>query len=234
MILFLPDFSMLELNGENPSAVSTVYALVMSLVLSVLISFTYEKTSKHIKAPGHFIQSMILGAIIATVVTIAIGDSIGRGLGMLGIMAMIRFRTNIAQPRNIIFLFSALGVGIACGVFAFNVALYGGIFFCLVAFILVYSPFAKFYKSEHLLKLIFPIANSPSDQDLQELFLQYNIQAKLTRTDVKKVGDSFESEMLWELSGFDANQYIKFIQSLNQSFKTTNVRLTMKYDEQLV
>lgn len=234
MLLFLPDFSLLELNAENPSAVSTIYALVMSLVLAVLISFTYEKTSKHNKAPGHFIQSMILGAIIATIVTIAIGDSIGRGLGMLGIMAMIRFRTNIAQPRNMIFLFSTLGVGIACGVFAFNVALYGGIFFCLVAFILDYSPFAKFYKKEHLLKLIFPLENCPSDLDMKTLFEEYNIQAKLIRTDVKKVNESFETEMLWEMTGFDSTQYTKLIQSLKQSFNISNIRLTMKYDEQLV
>ncbi|MBK9107965.1 MAG: DUF4956 domain-containing protein [Saprospiraceae bacterium] len=123
------DFSLYSLNTDNPSPLSVIYALTASFILACLISFTFDKTSKHLQAPGHFIQSMILGAIIATIVTIAIGDNIGRGLGMLGIMSIIRFRTNLTQPRNMIFIFSALGIGIACGVFSFNIAVYGAAFF---------------------------------------------------------------------------------------------------------
>ena len=40
---------------------------------------------------------------------------LARGLGILGTLAIIRFRTPIRDPRDMIFLFACLGVGIACG-----------------------------------------------------------------------------------------------------------------------
>ena len=106
------DFSLTNINTDNPSPLSVLYALLLSFFLSSLIAFTYEKTTGHNQSPGHFIQSMILGSIIAAIVAQAVGDSIGRGLGMLGVLAMIRFRTNINQPRNMIFIFAALALSL--------------------------------------------------------------------------------------------------------------------------
>jgi uncharacterized membrane protein YhiD involved in acid resistance len=72
----------------------------------------------------------------------AIGDSLARGLGMMGAMAIIRFRTNLKTPRNIIFVFASLAAGIACGVYGYVIGIVGTMVFCLVAFALHYSPMA--------------------------------------------------------------------------------------------
>jgi uncharacterized membrane protein YhiD involved in acid resistance len=55
-------------------------------------------------------------------------------------MSIIRFRTNFKDPRDTLFLFAALAAGIACGAYAFHVAIVGTLGFSIAATILYYSP----------------------------------------------------------------------------------------------
>ena len=61
----------------------------------------------------------------------------------IGAVAIIRFRTLINDPRNIIFMFSGISIGIATGVYGYSIAISGTIIFCIIAFLLHYSPFGK-------------------------------------------------------------------------------------------
>lgn len=137
------DFSTIQYNTENPTFITIVFTVICSFILSSLIAFTYEKTSRNISPPTYYIQALILISIVAAMVMQAIGDSLARGLGMLGALAIIRFRTTLRNPRNIVFMFSSLAAGIACGVFGFVIAFVGTFSFCLVAFILRFTPFSK-------------------------------------------------------------------------------------------
>jgi len=66
----------------------------------------------------------------------AIGDSLARGLGMIGALAIIRFRTNFKDSRDIIFMFAALAAGIACGVGGYITGVVGTVAFVLISLIL--------------------------------------------------------------------------------------------------
>ena len=72
---------------------------------------------------------MALGSIVGAMVMMAIGDSLARGLGAFGALAIIRFRTRIQDARNIIFLFASLSVGLAIGVFGYTIAFVGTLLF---------------------------------------------------------------------------------------------------------
>jgi len=137
------DFLALQYNTENPTFITILLTILFSFILSSLIAFTYEKTSRNVSKPDHYIQALILIAIVAATVMQAIGDSLARGLGMLGALAIIRFRTTLRDPRNIVFMFASLAAGIACGVYGFVIAIVGTIGFCLVAVILRFSSFSK-------------------------------------------------------------------------------------------
>ena len=120
-----------------------LFTVLCSLILGVVIAFTYEKTSRTPDRPDHFLQALVLITIVAATIMQAIGDSVARGLGMLGALSIIRFRTTVRNPRNIVFMFSAIAAGIACGVFGFIIAAVGTIGFCLTAFLLRFSSFSK-------------------------------------------------------------------------------------------
>jgi uncharacterized membrane protein YhiD involved in acid resistance len=79
--------------------------------------------------------------MIATMVLQAIGDNVASGLGMLGALSVVQFRNNLANPRDIIFMFASLGMGISCGLYGFHIAAIGTVLFCSLAFILRFTPY---------------------------------------------------------------------------------------------
>ena len=134
------DLLSLQGSTENPTFLTILFTVLLSFLLSSLIAFTYDKTTEKVITPIEYMQSMILLSIVAATVMQAIGDSLARGLGMLGALAIIRFRTTLKTPRNMAFTFASLAVGISCGVYGFVIAITGTIGFCVVAFALRYSP----------------------------------------------------------------------------------------------
>lgn len=135
---------------EYPQLVNITYSFSWAFLLASIIAITHKLTFTGDYYPKNFFQSLILGAVVTTLVMMAIGDSLARGLGVFGAMAIIRFRTRIDDPRDVLFLFAALSTGLAVGVYGFTISFVGSILFCLVAFLLHISPFKSFAHHSHL------------------------------------------------------------------------------------
>lgn len=157
------DLQLLENSPETPSFYTVLVTVVFAFFLSSLITITYEFTTKSIYKKAHFLQSLALISIVAATVMQAIGDSLARGLGMLGALAIIRFRTVLDDPRNIAFMFASLAAGISCGVFGFTIALTGTVVFCLAAVILRFSPYSNSNELIGNLKIQLPKEDSSRD-----------------------------------------------------------------------
>lgn len=137
------DKIILQATSINAPLITVIYTVLLAFVLSTLIAVTYEKTFRGLSYSKNFVQALVLSAIVASTVMHAIGDSLARGLGMLGALAIIRFRTNLKDSRDIIFMFASLAAGISCGVSGFGIAIVGSLGFCLAAIILYFSPFGQ-------------------------------------------------------------------------------------------
>jgi hypothetical protein len=142
---------------EYPEVINITYSFLWAFLLASLIAITHRLTFTGDHYPNNFFQSLVLGAIVTTLVMMAIGDSLARGLGVFGAMAIIRFRTRIDDPRDVLFLFAALSTGLAIGVFGFTISFVGTILFCSAAFLLHYSPFRSF---THQHRLYFSLSDS--------------------------------------------------------------------------
>lgn len=137
----MQEFLSLYANIENPTLEMVLFTFLLSFCLACLVAITYQNTSNITIKSSNYIQSLILSSLVATTIMQAIGDNVAVGLGMLGALSIIQFRTSFRDPRDIIFMFAALGTGIACGVYGFYVAILGTILFCAVAVILRFTPF---------------------------------------------------------------------------------------------
>jgi hypothetical protein len=135
---------------EYPQLVNITYSFLWAFLLASIIAITHKLTFTGDYYPKNFFQSLILGSVVTTLVMMAIGDSLARGLGVFGAMAIIRFRTRIDDPRDVLFLFAALSTGLAIGVYGFTISFVGSILFCLVAALLHISPFKSFAHHSHL------------------------------------------------------------------------------------
>ena len=137
------DIQTLQTNSENPTFIAILLSTVLAIVLSALIVITYDLTTRTLDRNHNFLQSLAMISLVATMVMQAVGDSLARGLGMLGALAVIRFRTTLKDPRNMTFMFASLAIGISCGAFGYTIAVVGTLAFCSLAFVLRFSPFGK-------------------------------------------------------------------------------------------
>ena len=163
------DILTLQTTSPHPTLITILYTVLLSFALSTLIAITYEKTFRGLSYSRNYVKALVLASIVAATVMHAIGDSLARGLGMLGALAIIRFRTNLRDPRDIIFMFASLAAGIACGVLGFSIAIIGTVVFCLVAAILYLSPFGQTSYFDGMLR--FNIENVPEYKELLEKVL---------------------------------------------------------------
>ncbi|MCU0358194.1 MAG: DUF4956 domain-containing protein [Cyclobacteriaceae bacterium] len=155
---------------EYPQVVNITYSFVWAFILASLIAITHRLTFTGDHYPKNFFQSLVLGAIVTTLVMMAIGDSLARGLGVFGAMAIIRFRTRIDDPRDVLFLFAALSTGLAIGVFGFTISFVGTVLFCAVAGLLHYSPFRSHTYQQ---RLYFTLSDPGHLERVKELLKQH-------------------------------------------------------------
>jgi hypothetical protein len=138
------DFLTLQTTSANPNLIGILYTILLAFLLCALVAITYEKTFRGLSYSRNYVQSLVLGGLVSATVMQAVGDNLARGLGMMGALAIIRFRTNFRDPRDIIFMFAAMAAGIACGVFAYGAAVIGTLGFCAAAFFLHFTPLGEY------------------------------------------------------------------------------------------
>ena len=211
------DFSVLQANTDNPAMMSVVYAMLFSFLLSIVVAFTYEKTSRDLFVPGNFVQAMILGSMAAATVMLAIGDSLARGLGMIGALAIIHFRTNLRDPRNIIFMFSSLAIGISCGVHGYNIAFIGTVAFCVVAFLLKWTPFSTAgHHQVNVLRFRLDAEDGTSERQVLQLISQHCKRSQHWRTDYATDAEgNVKSEYNYRVVFKEKGGELAFLRALN-------------------
>lgn len=82
-------------------------------------------------------------ALITAAIILTIQSSIVVSLGMVGALSIVRFRTAIKDPMDLVFLFWAISIGIICGARLYIIAIVASIFVTAVLFILEMIPVAK-------------------------------------------------------------------------------------------
>jgi uncharacterized membrane protein YhiD involved in acid resistance len=80
---------------------------------------------------------------------------------MLGALSIVRFRTSFKDPRDIMFIFAALGAGIGCGVYAWGAAVGGTLAFCVVAFLLSRTGLGTKHFFDGMLRFAMPNTSEP-------------------------------------------------------------------------
>lgn len=116
-------------------------ALLLAFLLATAIAWIYVRTHQGLSYSRSMVQGLVLGGIISAMLMLAIGNNVARGLGIVGTLAIIRFRSTMKDPRDMMFVFAALAVGISTGVRAFNIALLGTAVFGAAAFVLRWTGF---------------------------------------------------------------------------------------------
>lgn len=123
-----------------------------AFVLCSIFAAVYRWTFQGLSYSRSFVHTLVLSGMIVSMLIMAIGNNLARGLGILGTLAIVRFRTPVRDTRDMVFLFACLGVGIACGAAVYSVAIIGTLTLSATALVLNWSPFASRRQYEGLLR----------------------------------------------------------------------------------
>jgi hypothetical protein len=143
-------------------------SLLLSLGLGMLIARTYTATYDGLAYLREFQHTLALAGVVAAVVLLAIGNEIARGIGLVGALTLVRFRSTVKDTRDLVFAFASLGVGVACGARAHRVAIVGAAVFIVAAGYISWSSFGSRKPFDAVLRLRLP-ADPEGQRPLVEL-----------------------------------------------------------------
>lgn len=101
------------------------YALIamsVCLLISTLICAVYYYKSRKYFFSKEFAVSLVALSAITAAVILTIQSSVVVSLGMVGALSIVRFRTAIKNPLDLVFLFWSISVGIICGAGLYYIA----------------------------------------------------------------------------------------------------------------
>ncbi len=108
--------SFLEGYSANDINIKTVViALLITAVIAFYIFMLYRVMCRKTFYSKTFNMSLVGVALITTAIIITIQSSIVVSLGMVGALSIVRFRTAVKEPMDLMFLFWSISTGIMCG-----------------------------------------------------------------------------------------------------------------------
>lgn len=106
----------MDLTSPAPlSLPSLLINLFLGIVLSLFISFYYKKFGKSLSNRSKFAPLLPMLTLITLLVISIVKSSLALSLGLVGALSIVRFRTAIKDPEELIFLFFAIAIGLGLG-----------------------------------------------------------------------------------------------------------------------
>lgn len=185
------------------SVVDTVISLALACVLGLFIYWIYKKTYTGVLFSRSFGISLVALAMISTFVILAVTSNVVLSLGMVGALSIVRFRTAVKDPLDIVYLFWAIGVGIVLGACLYPLAVIGS----LIVGGMLYLFSQKQYSGETYI-LILAFSASDVEQNAVSVVQQYTDRATVKSKTVTR--DFTEITYAISLKGSDTS----FVRSL--------------------
>jgi uncharacterized membrane protein YhiD involved in acid resistance len=124
-------------NIASVTILDMVIALSLSFGIGVYIFMVYRKTFKGVMYSSGFGASLVALTMISTFVILAVTNNVVLSLGMVGALSIVRFRTAIKEPLDIVFLFWAIAAGIVLAAGMIPLAVFGSVMIGIVLIIFV-------------------------------------------------------------------------------------------------
>ena len=158
---------------ENVNAIP-VFDMVLTMVLAfsvgLFIFFIYKKCYAGVMYSASFGGTLIGLTMVTALVILAVTSNIVLSLGMVGALSIVRFRTAIKEPSDIVFLFWAIATGIVLAAGLIPLAIFGSLLIGLI--LLVFSNHKSF---DRPYILVIHCTDSDAEKASRE-FVQCNVK----------------------------------------------------------
>lgn len=115
-------------NIAHISITDMVLALFFAFLLGLFIFYVYRKSFSGVMYSASFGTALIALALITTILIMTVVSNVVLSLGMVGALSIVRFRTAVKEPMDIVFLFWSISVGIVLAAGLIPLAVFGSLF----------------------------------------------------------------------------------------------------------
>ncbi len=127
-------------NVVDFSITSVAVTIAVTAALGIYIYLVYRLISRKAFYSKSFNISLVALAMITAAIILAIQSSVVISLGMVGALSIVRFRTAVKDPMDLVFLFWAISVGIICGAGLYGMAFMLSLCVTIVVLLLDFFP----------------------------------------------------------------------------------------------
>lgn len=177
--------------GESLTLTNTLIILVVSIILGLIISISYMKTSKEETVTSGFATTLIMLPAIISIIILLVGNNVARAFSLAGAFSIIRFRSEPKDPKDISYIFFTLAVGLSAGMGYILYAILFTIILCLIMFILKFVNYAEPDKSCLELRITIP-ENLNYENVFDDVLKKYTSSWKFKKVKTKEFGSLFE------------------------------------------
>jgi uncharacterized membrane protein YhiD involved in acid resistance len=149
---FVPKQSTLADSVTAPllGSIEIIGRLLLAVILSGILAFRPRKNVPLFRRSLYVSQTQILLAVVAAALMLIVGDNTSRAFAIFAAVSLVRFRTNVRDPKEITVLLISLALGLAAGVGRWDLGIALCLFALALLWLLEFNEGSQSYRSMEL------------------------------------------------------------------------------------
>ena len=198
-------------------------ALLAAFVMGQVLAWSYEFTFQGLSYSRSFSHTLVLVCEAAAILVLAMQHSLLAGLGLFGVLSMIRFRTDLKTPRDLVFVMGAACVGVACGVGAIVTATLGTLMFSAITLYLQAGPFGSRVRYDGVLHFRVP-TDGGSGSEIERVLDRHCLRQAL----LSVVETNGSREHVYQIKLFRRQHRDALLMALRDELEAQDTRLLLQ------
>ena len=167
---------------------TALIAAGVALALGIVLAISHAKTSQTTK--GMMITLATLPVLVMAVM-IMINGNLGTSIAILGAFSLIRFRSIAGRAKDLLAIFAAMMIGLACGMGHVLFATVVTIIYVVAIVIFTYTHLLEPDRHERVLKIVIP-EDLDYEDVFADIFKKYTSRANLVRMKTMNMGSLYK------------------------------------------
>ncbi len=192
---------------------SVIITMCVALLFSFIIYFVYKFTCDNVIYSKKFNVTMALMTMVTAAVIMSMQANVVVSLGMVGALSIVRFRTAIKEPKDLLFLFWSITNGIIIGAGIYSIA-----FVLAIILTIALLVFERLPGNKIPYLLVATLDNLDAEEKITNVLKENKIKYRVKSKNVS----SNSTDVIYELSNNKIEELIKDI-SKDKGIKSLNL-----------
>ena len=197
---FLTDIANQFGSGES-SLIDFLINIFITIILSYIIGLVYSKYGNSLSNRKKLTQTFVLIAVTVMLVISIVKSSLALSLGLVGALSIVRFRTAIKEPEELVYFFVAIALGLGMGANQRIVTLIGAVIIIFYIVIQNYNSVKRTVQQNLIITLSNTSDTALDENQILDILKKHSSQLSLRRLD--EVNNTTELSLSVEFTDFN-------------------------------